>query len=206
MKANHKKCYKDEADRERIFLENKKLIYHVINTYVKKNGYSPGFYGLNSFEDIEQIASISLWKALETYNPDAGFALSTYVCKVIRNDLYNELRNGADTIDSAMSLSDEAVAVNADLVYRANDSFNTVREDYDNEVNIGILNEIAEECSGIKKKGIQAIILTLRGYRYEDIAAMMETTEKNISAWVARARTHLRTDERILAITERNFS
>lgn len=65
--------------------ENKKLIYQVINDLK----YIPEGVEI---EDLEQEGMIALWKAIECYDENSSYALSTHCYRVIRGDIIDWLR------------------------------------------------------------------------------------------------------------------
>lgn len=63
--------------------QNKNLVWSVIHKYY------PSFVG---DEDIVQIGTIALWRAIETFDPSYGVMFSTYAYKSIFNNIGTELR------------------------------------------------------------------------------------------------------------------
>lgn len=70
-----------------LITENIKLAYIVLNKY------APKVKNLIDYEELKSICLLGLTKAANTFNPDKGFAFSTYACKVISNDVLMELRS-----------------------------------------------------------------------------------------------------------------
>lgn len=115
--------YKNTRDyklRNQIALNNKNLIYPVINRFF--------IAGINDYEELEQEAFIALLKAVEDFNPDLGYQFSTYankcLLKILRKKLdYNKeislnqpLKNNDDeNIDLIDTLLDESIDINQEV-------------------------------------------------------------------------------------------
>ena len=65
-------------------LENKKLVYFIINKYYPER---------RNDEDIIQVGMIGLWKAIELFDESKGYKFSTFATTVIRNAIKQELRS-----------------------------------------------------------------------------------------------------------------
>lgn len=180
-------------EQEKIFEENQNLIYSVINTYVT----NAGMYGLNDYDDLVQIARIGLCKAIISYKPDKA-AFSSYAFKVIRNHLYNTIRNANDeTSNNSSSMTDEFVEINADLAYN---NVNDIIDEITMNKGMDILTDCSDKYSGIMKKGVDAIKLNLLGYSYTDIAKMYDVEPKLLTAWVSKARQKLKKEPALLKL------
>lgn len=175
-------------EMEVMFEENKNLIYMTINAYIK----CPGQYGLNDYEDLVQIGSMGLCKAIESYDFSKG-KFSTYAVPVIRNHLYLALRDSGD-IDT-ITLNDEWIEMNDDLIQ---DSAQSINDEIMIKDSIKIIDKCAEKYGGIAGKGAQAIKLTLLGYNCGDIAEMFDVEPKTITSWISRARKKLQREPELL--------
>lgn len=117
------KEYKNNRDyklRNQIALNNKNLIYPVINRFY--------IAGINDYEELEQDAFIVLLKAVEDFNPDLGYKFSTYankcLLKIIRRKLdYNKnisldqptKNNDDENINLLDTILDESIDVNREV-------------------------------------------------------------------------------------------
>ena len=182
-------------EQERIFEENQKLVYLAINKYIK----NPGQYGLNDYEDLEQIGNIALCHAILTYKPGTH-AFSTYATVVIRNKLYNATRDNSDASDSASDIEDKFIEANASIMYNNIDSFD---EAYEEKEQKRLLKKLGESYGGVAQKGVEAIIMQLDGYTCGDIAEMFKTDSTTISSWISRARSKLKTEPELLKLLGR---
>lgn len=60
-------------------------------------------------DNIIEIATISLWKALQTFDESKKYSFSSYLKKIIKNDIFNEIKRNCKknkvefSLDSAIS-------------------------------------------------------------------------------------------------------
>lgn len=114
------KITRDYKLRNQIALNNKNLIYPIINKFF--------IASINDYEELEQEAFIALLKAVEDFNPDLGYQFSTYankcLLKILRKKLdYNKeislnqpLKNNDDeNIDLIDTLLDESIDINQEV-------------------------------------------------------------------------------------------
>lgn len=73
----------DEAAKERLIRHNMRLVAHVAKKYAQKQ----------NFEDTISIGSIGLIKGLNTFSPDKGTTLATYLARCIENEILMMLRS-----------------------------------------------------------------------------------------------------------------
>lgn len=95
-------------ERNRLVVNNMNLVRYLVNKH---------YPSYKRDEDILQIGYIGLIKAAESYDPELGFAFSTYASTIIMNEIKMEFRNiqkspstiSIDTIivdDGTMKLED----------------------------------------------------------------------------------------------------
>lgn len=169
------------------------LIATTINRYVKMNTCKSYI----SAEDVYQMGYLGLLKAIRTFDDSKNNSFASYAIPVIRNTIYSELKED-NSIESFDSFDDEE---NISLL--THPSF---IKNYDNKTDDRVFSEaqrtllftIAKKYNGIAKKGVIAIQLLTEGYSYKSIAKKFNTTDKNITAWVSRARSKLKKEKDIL--------
>ena len=183
------------------FNENINLIHFVINKFVQNK---ENLNILCSYDDLFQVGSIGLFHAITSYNEKYG-AFSTYATNVIRNRIYNELRDTADrSSDFSLSLDDEDTSYienNVSLIY--NDHQGSIEDHLFEISQKEILYKIADKYTGISKKGVLAIQLMTEGYTCKAIAKIFKTDDKTLTSWVSRARSKLKTEPEILNLLGR---
>lgn len=113
---------KDIDLRNKIVMNNRKLIYPVINKF-----FNPK---VNDFEELEQEAFICLIKAVENFNPNLGYEFSTYAIKCLyginnnkisynsETSLYTPITNSeGDEINLIDTIEDEKIDVESEIMY-----------------------------------------------------------------------------------------
>lgn len=180
-------------NEQRLVLEHKHLINTTINKYIKINTCKAYI----SYDDIYQMGYIGLLKAIRTFDSTKNIVFSTYAIPVIRNTIYSELKQD-NSIESFDSFDD------SENVYLLNHPSFVINYDAKIDNNIfefhqkQVLKKIAKKYNGVAKKGVFAIQLLTEGYSYKEIAKKFDTTDKNVTAWVSRARTKLKKEKDIL--------
>ena len=72
----------DKGAREKLITHNMRLVAHI----AKK-------YGKNDLDDLVSIGSIGLIKGVESYSPNKGTSLATYLARCIENEILMTLRS-----------------------------------------------------------------------------------------------------------------
>lgn len=117
------KITRDYKLRNQIALNNKNLIYPIINKFY--------IDGINDYEELEQDGFIILLKAVETFNPDLGYQFSTYASKCLLNisrakyeynqdiSLDDKVKNtDDDTLTLIDTIEDEKIDIDKDLEHK----------------------------------------------------------------------------------------
>lgn len=94
----------DAKTRNALFLQHVGLVRKVAYNYSKKCTVA--------LEDLEQIGSIGLINALDKFNPERGYKLSTYAIPLIRGEILHYLRDKATIIKAPRSYSEIFQSVN----------------------------------------------------------------------------------------------
>ncbi len=109
----------DKSAREKLITHNMRLVAHI----AKK-------YGKNDLDDLVSIGSIGLIKGVESYSPNKGTSLATYLARCIENEILMTLRSNKKYqntvyLQSTLSVDDEGneytlmdvLAVSGDSVF-----------------------------------------------------------------------------------------
>ena len=194
----------DKSEVEKKFNENINLIYFVINKFVQNKDE---LNILCSADDLFQVGSIALFHAINSYNERAG-AFSTYATNVIRNRIYNELRDTYDKAsDFALSIDNEDTEYVEKNVSMSRKNFQTdVEDELFMMTQKEIMYKIADRYTGVAQKGVVAIQLITEGYSCKAIARMFKTTDKALTAWISRARSKLKKEPEILELIGKEIS
>lgn len=185
-------------NEELLIKENSRLIKITINKYINLDT-SKSYL---SIEDIYQIGCLGLLKAIRTFDTSKNNVFSSYAIPVIRNTIYSELKKDS-SIECFDSFDDEE---NISLLNHPSLIKNNNVETDDKifkETQQKLLFNIAKKYKGIAGKGVLAIHLLTEGYSYKSIAKKFNTTDKNITAWVSRARAKLKNEKEIIDFLEK---
>ena len=169
-------------ERGRMIEENMGLVGKVLKDKVR-DIHNIGIY---TYEDLFQIGCVGLCKAADTYRPEGGGKFSTYAYILIRNEIfdalkYATLRRNRETVIDMNKWAPGTLTASA---YRFMDETELA------------LDAAWARVSGVTAKGIEAIRLLAQGYTHREIGERMGgVSANNVSAWVARARKFLRSDQ-----------
>ena len=132
----------------------------LVGQVIKERVHGVGQIGIFSYDDLFQIGTIGLCKAVQTDRPGKG-AFSTYAYRII----YNEIMTQLDY--ATLRRQRERATDPAELPCMTLDD--------------GL--EQTEAC-----QGIQAIRLLAQGYSNRDIGELYGVPSNYITAWVSKAR------------------
>ncbi len=169
------------AQRNRVFMENYGLVAKVLQDCSCFFGNT----GIYTRDDLIQIGSIGLLKAIDSFDPDRKCRFSTYAYVLIRNELINEImkeirRHGQEAAD----IGDEYYL--STLVSSEDDP------DTDSHAELlRILSKARENAPGGIRTGIDAIILMSQDYTGAEIAQLLGVSPVNARVCVNRARRYL---------------
>lgn len=136
-------------------------------------------YGIFRYEDLFQIGCIGLCKAAAT---DKGGCFSTYAYRLIWNEI-------CDALIYANRRKDTEVLVEYEALCQTEDANNH----YPDELGVAkTLFTVREDAVPTVRKGIDALILMSQGYSCREIGEKMGGTPKLVTAWVSKARKHLK--------------
>jgi RNA polymerase sigma factor (sigma-70 family) len=144
-----------------------------------------------TYDDIFQIGCIGLSKAAMNYRPGKN-KFSTYAYITIRNEIF-------DALDYATFRErHENTADTGELAFQHSvcTDFTDAVIDLD-----ALLDKARTQACNMVVKGIDAIRMMVDGYTAREIGEMMGgVPAKNVTAWVSKARKHLRKDPAILSM------
>ena len=173
-------------ERGRIIEENLGLVGCVIKNKV----HSIQSLGIFTYEDLFQIGCLGLCKAVDTYRERDG-RFSTYAYALIRNEIFDALKYATlrRNRETAFDTPDTRARSFEEPVFEyANETYQAVRA-------------ARSRASGVTAKGIDALFLLVQGYTHQEIGLRMGgVSANNISAWIARARKFLRSEQSIIEL------
>jgi len=166
------------------------VVKWAIYKYIKTNNCIAGL----SYDDVYQEGCAALCKAAATYDGSVKFV--TYAQVVVKNALISYCRSVAcnlktsvvpmgdlepilDSVSSGSGGSAEDIVMEADM--------------------LKLLESLKAEYSGTARLGIEALELKIKGYSGADISRMYGVKPNLVGAWISRAASKLRQNERFLA-------
>jgi len=147
-----------------------------------------GSLGIYDWDDLYQYGCIGLCDAAATYDDSRNVLFETYAYTLIRNEIFNALEYATRRKKREIPLDTESLPQEASL-------------DPSQDTDLAaLLDSAAAYTAGVTAKGIEAIRLQAQGYSCKEIGQHFGgASDNNVSAWMSRARKHLRQDPTIAA-------
>lgn len=146
--------------------ENVKLTYFVIATY---------FPYFNGDEDIQEIALIGLWKAIEKYDKEQPASFSTFAVKVIKNEILCFLRTNREFKHNIILVSLETEKTEDNAQLKKAESPLLLQQVLSKEID---LNSIFEKLTD---EEIQILFDVINKKTYDEIAEKLNTSHSTIT-------------------------
>lgn len=119
------------------------------------------------YDDLFQVASIALMKAIERFEPDKGFKFITYATPTITGDLRNYIRDKSNII--------KASRITKQLLYKINKLKDSFLQQYFREPNI---QEIATEL-GVEASDVIDALMTQNALNVRSLDARLDDEDKD---------------------------
>lgn len=158
----------------------------LVGKVIKDKIYSPSQLGIYTYDDIFQIGCIGLCKAAAT---DKGGCFSTYAYRLIWHSICDALIYSSKRSTTELATDPEI------MPQRVNSASDQIEDISDLSE---ILDRAESRTSGIVAKGIRALRLMADGYTCREIGEQMGANDKNVAAWMSKARKYLRSDPALL--------
>ncbi len=165
------------AQQQKLVEDNLGLVHKVIKDKLKFRSQ----IGIYTYDDLFQIGCIGLCKSAYT---DKGGTFSTYAYRIIWNEIcdaliYSNKRQRTETIEEDIQAQ-------------------TAEPSSELKIDISAaLDSAKRSASPCIVKGIESIIMMSQGYTCREIGRMYNSTDKQISAVISKARKYLRSREDI---------
>jgi len=182
------------TDQQRLVEEYLGLVRRVIKDCVHVPAHS-----IYSFDDLEQIGRIGLCKAAASYRQQGTAAFKTYAYVLIRNELYRALEYAslrAEREVSADTLAQDRQDTDATSPQQC------AEQQMLTETLTNALRAAQTRMQGVAHKGVDAILLRGQGYSCKEIAELMGAKANEVTAWMSKARKHLRADAAFRQVLE----
>jgi RNA polymerase sigma factor (sigma-70 family) len=175
---------REKEERNTLIEKNMGLVGKVIKDKIH-NVHRLGIY---SYDDLFQIGCVGLCIAADIYRQSDNGRFSTYAYIIIRNEIFGVLKRA--TLKNRREIMMDFDYANIGDV---NDTI-----DISAEIIINTLKTARLHSNGVTAKGIDAIHLLAEGYTHREIGERMGgVSANNVSAWVAKARKYLRSEESV---------
>ena len=175
--------------QQELVSQNLNVVDIIIRKYITVRPDIPGM----EYDDLYQIGSLALCKAATRFDGRCKF--STFASKVVLNDLKEYCRNSCKTTVSGKSL-DAPVTEDCSLALAELLSAPDTTPD---STLCKALASAKQNYSGCSRMGIEAMELKLKGYSGAEIAELYGVKNNLVTAWISRATSRLRNDEKFLA-------
>lgn len=176
----------DESAFLELIQRYKKVSYHFI---VKYKSYLEEFY---DFNDLKQIALITLYQAVLTYNEEMECSFSTYYGILLDRDfcmcIRKLSRNGMRSNFNAIRLDD--CVYEADNLYLV-DLVKNERVDYDPKMNMDLIvyeSMVDKELKSLNTSERQIFEMWRDGYRYNEISSLLKIDKKKIDNTIQKVK------------------
>lgn len=158
---------RSEYAKEQMFLTNYGIVFFVMQRL-----------GIPAFdEDMFQIGSIGLLKAIDTFDASKG-CFSTYAFRLVRNELLMEFRKSKKSVNASFSLDDNVDIGNGESVSYA--EMIADRKDYEeNKVNSMLAQQIFEKLSPREQRIF--IMFFVEGKTQREISESLGISQSYIS-------------------------
>ena len=162
-------------EQQKIVEENMGLVRKVLNDKV----HDVNSLGIYTYDDLFQIGCIGLSKAAAT---DKGGCFSTYAYRLIWNQICDALIYATRRMSKEQLIIDDLQSM-------------SMQAEFDPEIPVdiyGILKQEKDKATPTIRKGITAIELMSDGYSCKEIGKLMHAAPNLVTAWMSKARKHLR--------------
>lgn len=151
----------------------------LVGQVIKERVHGVDQIGIFSYDDLFQIGTIGLCKAVQTDRPGKG-AFSTYAYRIIYNEImtqldYATLRRQRERATDPAELPCVTLSDNLEQTEACQDL-------------LALLDRAEQTAAGVTAKGIQAIRLLAQGYSNREIGEVYGVPTNYITAWVSKAR------------------
>ena len=160
----------------------------LVRKVIKDKVHGVNQLGIFTYDDIYQIGCIGLCKAAAT---DKGGVFSTYAYRLIWHEICDALVYATHRTSRELTTDPELIPWDPRNSSDPLDSM-TVLPD--------ILDAAEKSTKGVVAKGICAMRMMADGYTCREIGEQMGTNDKNVAAWISKARKYLKKDPEILQL------
>ena len=164
------------AEQSQLAEDNHNIIYSVLNKY----GWS--------IDEYYDVAAIGLCKAARSFDSKKGFTFSTYAYTAIKNEVFMEARKYTAQSRSGM----QVVSLDAPIQASEDITLGEILENTaDSPYGGAIASEVKSAIRKLKDTERTALMLMLAGYKQNEIATVLSTSQANASRIISKAQKRL---------------
>lgn len=138
----------------------------------------------DEYEDLFQIGAIGMCKAAMTYDESRGVRFGTYACECIAGEVWNYIRprRKREKMFCAASLEDEAIGEMEGITLA-----DQIPAQEDGRAMERML-ILRETLGRVKGRDWDMLLLAMKGFRQEEIAHRLRTTQPTVCRSLRRSR------------------
>lgn len=196
-----------KMEKEQVLNEKVDYIRKLINIFTVSNGTNRVNFDR---DDIMQMAVISVYKALDVYDPDKGVGMDTYISTVVKNMVtdykckfmrYNAHIVPMSDFEDPDRKKDE-FSLQKNVAALPDDSLDAAERKADFEYLVMKLQNMRQSKKNFERYGSVALLNNANGISYKETAERLDVPMNKLRACVSQLRKKLMEDPEILELVQ----
>ncbi len=196
-----------KMEKEQVLNEKVDYIRKLINIFTVSNGTNRVNFDR---DDIMQMAIISVYKALDVYDPDKGVGMDTYISTVVKNMVTDYKRKFMRYNAHIAPMSDfedpdrkkDEFSLQKNVAALPDDSLDAAERKADFEYLIMKLQNMRQSKKNFERYGSVALLNNANGISYKETAERLDVPMNKLRACVSQLRKKLMEDPEILELVQ----
>lgn len=196
-----------KMEKEQVLNEKVDYIRKLINIFTVSNGTNRVNFDR---DDIMQMAVISVYKALDVYDPDKGVGMDTYISTVVKNMVTDYKRKFMRYNAHIVPMSDfedsdrkkDEFSLQKNVAALPDDSLDAAERKADFEYLIMKLQNMRQSKKNFERYGSVALLNNANGISYKETAERLDVPMNKLRACVSQLRKKLMEDPEILELVQ----
>lgn len=196
-----------KMEKEQVLNEKVDYIRKLINIFTVSNGTNRVNFDR---DDIMQMAVISVYKALDVYDPDKGVGMDTYISTVVKNMVTDYKRKFMRYNAYIVPMSDfedpdrkkDEFSLQKNVAALPDDSLDAAERKADFEYLIMKLQNMRQSKKNFERYGSVALLNNANGISYKETAERLDVPMNKLRACVSQLRKKLMEDPEILELVQ----
>lgn len=185
-----------KMEKEQVLNEKVDYIRKLINIFTVSNGTNRVNFDR---DDIMQMAVISVYKALDVYDPDKGVGMDTYISTVVKNMVTDYKRKFMRYNAHIAPMSDfedpdrkkDEFSLQKNVAALPDDSLDAAERKADFEYLIMKLQNMRQSKKNFERYGSVALLNNANGISYKETAERLDVPMNKLRACVSQLRKKL---------------